>query len=202
MDIAEVIRWGGYTVLAAIVFAETGLLIGFFLPGDSLLVTAGLIAATEGTLNVWVLVILLGAAAIMGDSVGYAIGRRWGPRLFTRPRSRFFHPDHLLRTQRFFARHGAKTIILARFVPIIRTFAPTLAGVGRMPYRTFLTFNVLGGIGWVAGMTLAGYALGRSFPTLEASLHWVIAVVVLLSLLPIAREWWLARRVTPVSSEQ
>lgn len=202
MDIAEVIRWGGYTVLVAIVFAETGLLAGFFLPGDSLLVTAGLLASDGGALKIWVLVVLLSAAAILGDSTGYWIGRRCGPRLFSRPRSRFFHPDHLLRTQRFFARYGAKTIVLARFVPIVRTFAPTLAGVGRMPYRTFLTFNVLGGIGWAAGMTLAGYALGRSFPHLEASLHWIIAVVILLSLLPIAREWWLTRRVRPVTSDR
>src|SRR3989338_7966087 len=160
----ELIRWGGYTALTIIVFAETGLLAGFFLPGDSLLVTAGLLAAVDGVLNIWALAGLLTAAAIAGDSTGYAIGYHLGPRIFTREDSRFFHKNHLVRTQRFYEKYGAKTIVLARFVPIIRTFAPTVAGVGRMRYRTFLAFNVAGGIGWVASMTLAGYLLGRSVP--------------------------------------
>lgn len=188
------IRWGGYTVLVAIVFAETGLLAGFFLPGDSLLVTAGLLAAAEGSLNVWLLLVLLSLAAIAGDSTGYAIGYHVGPRAFNRQDSRFFHKDHLIRTQRFYEQYGAKTIVLARFVPIIRTFAPTVAGVGRMRYLTFLLFNVIGGIGWVTSMTLAGYFLGRSIPDIERHLHWVIGTVILLSLLPIVREWRLSRR--------
>lgn len=193
----ELIRWGGYTVLVAIVFAETGLLAGFFFPGDSLLVTAGLVAASSGTLNIWVLTLLLSTAAIVGDSAGYAIGYHLGPRIFSRDDSRWFHKDHLVRTQRFYEKHGAKTIVLARFVPIVRTFAPTVAGAGKMPYRTFLVFNVLGGIGWVASMTLAGYFLGRSIPNIERHLHWVIGIIILLSILPIVREWRLSRQPRP-----
>ena len=190
----ELIRWGGYTVLVVVVFAETGLLAGFFLPGDSLLVTAGLLASTDGILNIWVLMALLCVAAIAGDSVGYAIGYHLGPCLFRREDSRFFHTDHLMRTQRFYETYGAKAIVIARFVPIIRTFAPTVAGVGRMSYRRFLTFNVLGGIGWVMSMTLTGFFLGRTIPNIERHLHWVIAIVIVLSMLPIAREWQRSRR--------
>ena len=189
----ELIRWGGYTVLVAIVFAETGLLAGFFLPGDSLLVTAGLLAASGQGLSIAPLILLLSVAAMAGDSTGYAIGYHLGPRLFRREDSRLFHKDHLLRTQRFYEQYGAKTIVLARFVPIIRTFAPTVAGVGKMRYRTFLCYNVAGGIGWVASMTLAGFWLGRSIPNIEQNLHWVISIVIVLSFLPIAREWWVAR---------
>ena len=190
----ELIRWGGYTVLVGIVFAETGLLAGFFLPGDSLLVTAGLIASVDRTLNIWLLIVFLGIAAIAGDSTGYAIGYHLGPRLFNREDSRLFHKDHLVRTQRFYQKYGAKTIVLARFVPIVRTFAPTVAGAGKMGYRTFLTFNVAGGIGWVSSMTLAGYFLGRSIPDIERHVHWVIATVIILSFLPILNEWRSSRR--------
>ena len=192
------IRWGGYAVLTAIVFAETGLLAGFFLPGDSLLVTAGLLASTDGLLNIWALVALLSAAAIAGDSTGYAIGYHLGSRLFTREDSRLFRKDHLRRTQRFYEKYGAKTIVLARFVPIVRTFAPTVAGVGRMRYARFLLFNVAGGLGWVASMTLIGYGLGRSIPDIEHKIHWVIAVVIVLSFLPILHEWRQARRAHPL----
>ena len=193
----ELIRWGGYAILVAIVFAETGLLAGFFLPGDSLLVTAGLLATTPATtpaLDIWLLIVMLSAAAIAGDSAGYAIGYHLGPRLFRRERSWFFHPDYVARTRRFYEKYGPKTIVLARFVPIVRTFAPTLAGVGKMRYRTFLLFNIAGGVGWVAGMTLAGYGLGRLIPDIERKLHWVIAIVIGLSLLPIVHEWWQAKR--------
>ena len=190
----ELIRWGGYTVLVVIVFAETGLLAGFFLPGDSLLVTAGLLASTDGILNVWVLILVLCAAAIAGDSTGYAIGYHLGPRIFTRDDSRFFHKDHLVRTQRFYEKYGAKTIVIARFVPIVRTFAPTVAGAGKMRYRTFLLFNVLGGIGWVASMALTGYFLGRAIPGIEHHLHWVIGIVIVVSFIPILNEWRASRR--------
>ncbi len=190
----ELIRLGGYTVLVAIIFAETGLLFGFFLPGDSLLVTAGLLAVGDGPLQIGPLIALLWLAAIAGDSVGYAIGYQVGPRLFRRESSRFFHKDHLLRTQRFYQKHGAKTIVLARFVPIVRTFAPTVAGVGKMRYRTFLIYNVLGGLGWVLSMTLAGYWLGRTIPDIERHLHWVIGIVILVSFIPILREWLVSRR--------
>ena len=190
----ELIRWGGYTVLVAIVFAETGLLAGFFLPGDSLLVTAGLLAASAGLLSIWILIPLLSVAAIAGDSTGYAIGAYLGPRLCNREESWFFRKEHVARTQRFYNKYGAKTIVLARFVPIVRTFAPTLAGVGQMRSATFLAFNIAGGIGWVASMTLAGYWLGRLIPNIEQYLHWVIAAVILISFLPILREWQQARR--------
>lgn len=189
----ELIRWGGYVILTAIVFAETGLLVGFFLPGDSLLITAGLLAGGGEALNIWWLMLLLSLSAIAGDSTGYAIGYHLGPRVFNREDSRLFHKDHVARTQRFYAKYGAKTIILARFVPIVRTFAPTVAGVGRMEYRTFLSFNVIGGIAWVVSMVLAGYLLGRSIPDIERHVHWVIAVVIVLSFIPILREWWLSR---------
>ncbi|MBI2167621.1 MAG: VTT domain-containing protein [Candidatus Omnitrophica bacterium] len=185
----ELIRWGGYLVLVIIVFSETGLLAGFFLPGDSLLVTAGLLAAVEGTLNIWFLNLLLSGAAILGDTTGYWLGRHFGPRIFNREDSFFFHKNHLLRTQKFYEKYGAKTIILARFIPIVRTFAPTVAGVGRMEYKRFLMYNVLGGIGWVASMTLTGYFLGRSVPDIEKQIHWVILIVIVLSFLPILKEW-------------
>lgn len=193
----ELIRWGGYTVLILIVFSETGLLAGFFLPGDSLLVTAGLIAAVEGTLNIWVLNLLLSASAIAGDTTGYWMGHHLGPRIFKREDSFFFHKDHLVRTQKFYEKYGAKTIVLARFIPIVRTFAPTVAGVGRMAYRKFLVYNVAGGIGWVMLMTSAGYFLGRSIPHIEKQIHWVILIVIILSFLPLVREWLVARRVPP-----
>jgi membrane-associated protein len=181
------VRWGGYVLLAAIVFTETGLLVGFFLPGDSLLITAGLVAAT-GALDIWWLNVLLVAAAVAGDSVGYAIGARIGPRLFTREKSWLFNPRHVVRTREFYARHGAKTIVIARFVPIIRTFAPVVAGVGEMSYRRFLFYNVAGGVGWVLGMTWAGYLLGNVVPNIDRHIHVVVIVVIVLSVIPIAVE--------------
>ena len=193
VSLDALVRWGGYVVLTAIVFTETGLLIGFFLPGDSLLITAGLVAAT-GALNIWWLNVLLIAAAIAGDSVGYAIGRRLGPALFTRPKSRLFNPQHVERTRRFYERHGAKTIVIARFVPIVRTFAPVVAGVGVMDYRRFITYNVLGGVGWVVSMTWAGYLLGHAIPDINRHIHIVVIVVIVLSLIPIAVEILRERR--------
>jgi len=187
------VRWGGYAVLTAIVFTETGLLIGFFLPGDSLLITAGLVAAT-GTLNIWWLNLLLSLAAIVGDSVGYAIGRRLGPALFTRPKSRLFNPKHVERTRVFYERYGVKTIVIARFVPIVRTFAPVVAGVGAMNYRRFLTYNIVGGVGWVASMTWAGYLLGHAIPNIRDHMTKVVIVVIILSVIPIFVEFWRERR--------
>ena len=187
------ILWGGYVLMVAIVFTETGLLVGLFLPGDSLLITAGLIAAT-GALNIWWINVLLMVAAIVGDSVGYAIGARIGPRLFTREKSMLFNPKHVDRTRRFYARYGAKTIVIARFVPIVRTFAPVLAGVGQMPYHRFLAYNVLGGIGWVAGMTWAGYFLGSAIPDIKSHIHKVVLVVIALSVIPIVIEVLRERR--------
>jgi membrane-associated protein len=193
VSLDALVRWGGYVALTVIVFTETGLLIGFFLPGDSLLITAGLVAAT-GALNIWWLNVLLAAAAIVGDSVGYAIGRRLGPALFTREKSRLFNPGHVERTRRFYERHGAKTIVIARFVPIVRTFAPVVAGVGVMDYRRFVTYNVVGGIGWVTSMTWAGYLLGRTIPDIGRHIHIVVIVVIVLSVIPIGLEILRERR--------
>jgi len=190
----DLIRWGGYFVLVLIVFSETGLLAGFFLPGDSLLVTAGLLCALDGVMNIWILNLVLCAAAIAGDTVGYWIGYHFGPRIFNRESSFFFHKDHLLRTQKFYEKYGNKTIVIARFVPIVRTFAPTVAGVGRMDYKKFLTYNIAGGIGWVMSMTLGGYFLGRLVPNIEKKIHWVILVVIVLSFIPIIKEWLAVRR--------
>jgi membrane-associated protein len=187
------IQWGGYVLLVAIVFAETGLLIGCFLPGDSLLITAGLLAAA-GHLNIWWINVLLMAAAIIGDSVGYAIGARLGPRIFTREKSLLFNPKHVVRTQHFYEKYGPKTIVIARFVPIIRTFAPVLAGVGMMRYRRFLTYNVLGGLGWVASMSWAGYLLGHTVPNISKHMHLLVIVIIVLSCIPIAVEIYRERR--------
>jgi membrane-associated protein len=189
----DLIRWGGYAVLFAIVFTETGLLVGFFLPGDSLLITAGIVAAAGG-LNIWWLNVILIVAAITGDSVGYAIGVRLGPRLFTRPQSLLFNPRHVERTRVFYARHGPKTIVIARFVPLIRTFAPVVAGVGQMEYRRFIFYNVAGGIGWVTSMTWAGYGLGRVIPNLGSYIHLVVGIVIVLSVIPIVIEILRERR--------
>lgn len=198
----ELIRWGGYTVLFIIVFAETGLLAGFFLPGDSLLVTAGLLCAVDQALNIWVLNVLLGFAAILGDTTGYWIGYHAGPRIFKYENSLFFNKNHLIRTREFYDKYGPKTIVLARFVPIVRTFAPTVAGVGRMHYATFLVYNIAGGIGWVSSMTLVGYFLGRSIPNIEKKIHWIILAVIILSFLPIAKEWFESRRKGKTASKR
>ena len=192
-SLADLIRWGGYVVLVAIVFTETGLLVGFFLPGDSLLITAGLVAAGSG-LNIWWLNGLLIVAAIVGDSVGYAIGWRVGPRLFTREKSLVFNPRHVERTRRFYERHGSKTIVIARFVPIVRTFAPVVAGVGQMQYRRFLLYNILGGVGWVLSTTWAGYLLGRAIPNVDRYMHLIVIIVIILSVIPIGVEILKERR--------
>ncbi len=199
-SIEEVIRWGGYIGLIAIVFAETGLLVGFFLPGDSLLVTAGLFAA-RGDLNVAILLATLSIAAIVGDAVGYSIGRTAGHKLYNRPDSLLFKRKHLTRAHDFYEKYGGKTIVIARFVPIVRTFAPTVAGAAGMDYRKFVTFNVAGGIGWVFSMVLAGYTLGSVIPNIDKYLHYVIAIVVFLSILPAIVEWLRVRRKAPLEPQ-
>jgi membrane-associated protein len=193
VSLADLIRWGGYLVLVAIVFCETGLLVGFFLPGDSLLITAGLVAAA-GSLDIWLLNLLLIPAAIIGDSVGYAIGYRAGPRLFTKEQSLLFSRKHLLRTREFYEKYGGKTIVLARFIPLLRTFAPVVAGIGQMQYRRFLFYNVFGGFLWVASLTWAGYLLGTLIPDISRYIHIVVLVVILLSMVPVVIELWKARR--------
>ncbi|MGI8741162.1 MAG: VTT domain-containing protein [Bryobacteraceae bacterium] len=175
--------WAGYALLTGIVFAETGLLVGFFLPGDSLLFTIGVVAGA-GQLNIALIVVLLICASMLGDCSGYLIGRRTGPAIFNRPDSRFFKREHLQRTREFYEKHGGKTIIYAKFVPIIRTFAPFVAGVAQMPYPRFLAFDIFGGIGWVTSMTLAGYFLG-GVPIIRANFEKVVILIVIVSVLPI-----------------
>jgi membrane-associated protein len=170
--------------LFLIIFSETGLLIGFFLPGDSLLVTAGLFAA-RGQLDIFYLNILLIIAAITGDAVGYQIGLRAGHALFNRPQSRWFRKDHLMKTKEFYDKYGGITIILARFMPFARTFAPVVAGVAEMKYRRFAIFNFTGGILWITSMTLTGYFLGKVIPGIENKIEYVIAIVIFVSILPL-----------------
>jgi membrane-associated protein len=195
-----------YIGLALIVFAETGLAVGFFLPGDSLLVVAGLFAAKENGLSVTILLVTLFIAAVVGDAVGYYSGLKVGPRLFTRQKSLLFRPSHLQKAQAFYDKYGGKTIIIARFVPIVRTFAPIVAGAAQMPYRRFVVYNIVGGFLWVFSMILTGYFLGevvkgiarRLFGVedfkLEDHIEWVVIIVVALSLLPPVIEWLKSRR--------
>ena len=179
--------------LFAIVFAESGLLVGFFLPGDSLLFTAGLLAS-RGTLNLPLIMVGCAVAAIAGDQVGYLIGRRAGPAIFRRPESRFFHKKNVDRARAYFEKNGPRTIILARFIPVVRTFAPVVAGVGQMDYRKFVTYNVVGGILWGSGVTAAGYILGESIPDIDKWLLPIIGVIIMVSLLPVALELLKMRR--------
>ena len=201
--LTDVTAWGGYAVLMAIIFAETGLLIGFFLPGDSLLVTAGALLSAgwinplklPNFANLLLLNLILSVMAIVGDAVGYSIGYQTGPRIFSREQSLLFRRDHLLSTQKFYEKHGGKTIILARFMPAVRTFAPVVAGVGRMGYRRFAAFNVIGGTGWVVSMTWLGYFLGQIFDAKQ--MEHVVYLVIFISILPLiisgSIRWWKSR---------
>jgi len=195
-DVELLVRTGGLALLIIIVFVETGLLIGFFLPGDSLLVTAGIFAA-KGDLDLLTLNVSLSAAAIVGDTVGYRIGYTTGPKIFTRENSLLFNRKHLISAKEFYDRYGGFTIAIARFIPMIRTFAPVVAGVGAMPYKRFIAYNVFGGIFWVMSTTLAGYFLGTLIPNIQDQIHLVIAIVIFLSLLPgiikFVSEWRKAR---------
>lgn len=173
---------GSYPVLFGIVFSETGLMVGFFLPGDSLLVTAGILSG-QGLLNPWLLCGFLSAAAILGDNTGYWIGRKSGPVIFKRPKSLLFNPAHVERAHGFYERYGGKTVVIARFVPIVRTFAPVVAGVGRMPWPRYILFSVTGGAAWICSMTLVGFFLG-SIPGVTRYLHLIILAVIFLSILP------------------
>jgi membrane-associated protein len=184
----------GEVALWVIVFAETGLLIGFFLPGDSLLFTAGVLAGQD-KLNVFMVVIGCFVAAVAGDQTGYTIGQRLGPRLFGKKESRIFKQEYVERTKSFFEKHGPKTIVIARFVPIVRTFAPTLAGVGEMPRKTFLKYNLIGALLWAVGITTLGYALGDVIgDDIDKYLLPLVGVIVLISVLPVLIEWRRARR--------
>lgn len=187
IDPKHLIEVFGTIGLFAVIFAESGLLFGFFLPGDSLLFTAGLLAS-QGQLNFPVVLVGCFVAAVLGDQVGYAFGNRVGPTLFRRPDSRFFKKEYVDKAQGYFERYGSKTIVLARFVPIVRTFAPIVAGVGTMPYRTFLTFNLIGGLLWAMGVTTLGYVLGETIPDIDKYLLPAIAVIVVASLVPVILE--------------
>jgi membrane-associated protein len=180
--------------LILIIFAETGLLIGFFLPGDSLLFTAGILA-NQGKLNLAAILVGCFAAAVIGDQVGFTFGTKVGPRLLRKPDSRWFKREYIDRTEDFFDQHGAKTIVLARFVPIVRTFAPVVAGIGKMTRRTFVSYNVFGAFVWVFGVTLAGYFLADAIgDSIDKYLYPMIAVIILLSLVPPFLEWRKAKR--------
>lgn len=190
LDPETLLTSGGFLILAAIVFAESGLLVGFFLPGDSLLFVAGFLATSAGGdhLNPIGLVMLVAASmAIIGDQVGYVIGNKLGPKIFDRPKSRLFDPQHVVKAQQFFVKYGARTIVIARFVPIVRTFAPVVAGVGDMEYKTFVRFNIIGGLLWGAGMPLLGYFLGQ-IEFVKNNIEAAILVIVFISILPVIIE--------------
>jgi len=182
-NVQGLIEWGGVLLVCVIVFIETGFFVGFFLPGDSLLVTAGVFAAA-GHLKIVTLLTLVPLCAIVGDQIGYWIGRKAGEALYRRPDSLLFRRHHLDSAHQFYEKYGGKTVILARFVPIIRTFCPPVAGAARMPYQRYFAFDIAGGILWVGSMILGGYFLGKSIPNISQRIHYVIAVVIILSLLP------------------
>lgn len=195
LDPAKLINKYGLIGLFAIIFAESGLLIGFFLPGDALLFTAGLLSATRiFDQPILVICAVCFVAAVLGDQVGYQFGKRVGPELFDRPKSRLFNPSNVTKAHAFFERHGSKTIIMARFVPIVRTFAPIVAGVAAMRYRVFSTFNLIGGFVWGVGVPLLGFWLGKRFPSLQDRLDLLAIVIVAVSLLPVAFEFLKHRR--------
>ena len=200
-DVQHLVQVGGYVGLTAIIFAETGLLVGFFLPGDSLLVTAGLLSAQpKFGLNVWLLGLLLTVAAILGNSLGYVIGRYSGPRLFTRDDSLLFKKKHLFRAQEFYQKHGGKTLVIARFMPIVRTFVPVVAGMAQMNLRLYTAYNVLGAVLWIWSMLFVGYFLGRFIPGVDRHIEKVIIVVIFVSILPALISWWRERNRPAVDS--
>lgn len=193
MDPKSLIQTFGTIGLLVMVFAESGLLVGFFLPGDSLLFTAGLLAS-QGALNFPVILAGTFLAAVAGDQVGYAFGARVGPALFRRPDSRLFRQSHVDKARHYFDTQGPKTVLLARFIPFVRTFAPILAGVGQMQYRTFVAFNVIGGLLWAVGVTSLGYTLGKSVPDIDRYLLPAVALILAVSFVPIVREFLRLRR--------
>lgn len=184
-DLPALIKSLGYFGVWAIIFAESGLLIGFFLPGDSLLVTAGFLAS-QGWLNIYVLIFGAFVCAVLGDNVGYYTGHKFGRKLFNKEESWFFHKKNLVKTQSFYDQHGKKALVLARFMPIVRTFAPIVAGIGSMHYRTFMSYNLIGGLFWTVGITLLGYFLGKVIPAeqIDNYLLPIILGIIVLSVLP------------------
>lgn len=182
-NLIRLIKNVGYAGTFAIVFAESGLLVGFFLPGDSLLFTAGFLAS-QGFLNIYILIAVLLIAAILGDNVGYMFGRKVGPKLFKKEDSFLFHKNNLLKAEKFYEKYGPMTIILARFIPVVRTFAPIVAGIGKMNYKTFISYNIIGGVLWTFSLTLAGFYLSKLIPDVDKHLELIIAIIVLLSIIP------------------
>jgi membrane-associated protein len=196
MNPESLLTSGGFLVLAAIVFAESGLLVGFFLPGDSLLFIAGFLATNAGGNHLNPIGLVMAVAAVMaiaGDQVGYLIGNKIGPSVFSRPKSRLFDPQHVIKAQGFFQKYGARTVIIARFVPVVRTFAPVVAGVGDMHYRTFIRYNIIGGIAWGAGIPLLGFFLGQ-IDIVKNNIEIAILAIVFVSLLPVILEFIKHRR--------
>lgn len=194
LDPEKLINKFGLAGIGLIVFAESGLFIGFFLPGDSLLFTAGLLSA-RGTLpNIAEVAAVCFVAAVLGDQVGYYFGQRVGPALFDKPKSRLFNPNHVVTAQKYFDKNGPKTIFLARFIPIVRTFAPIVAGVGKMRYRTFLAYNLVGGAVWGIGVSVAGWALGKRFPSLVNRIDLLGPLIIVVSLIPVGLEFLKHRR--------
>jgi len=196
-DLPALVQLAGYIGLIEILFVETAFFFGFFLPGDSLLVTAGLLIATGLDMNVYVLGIMLNIAAIAGDALNYWVGRITGPRIFVRDDSFFFKKKYVEQAHEFYVRHGAKTIFLARFMPIIRTFAPLVAGVAKMDYRVFTIYNIVGGTAWIWSMLFTGYFLGSYVPGIDKNIGKVIIIVIFLSILPGIIGWWKERRRSP-----
>lgn len=192
-DLESFIQGAGYLGLAAVIFAESGVLIGIIFPGDSVLFTAGFLAS-RGYFNIWFLIGLCFIAAVLGDNFGYAFGRRVGPKIFTREDSWFFHKHHVERARGFYERHGKKTIVLARFMPAVRTLAPILAGVGNMHYRTFITYNALGGFLWAVCLPLLGYFLGNIIPGVDKYLIPIVLTIIIASMLPGFYHFWKDRR--------
>ena len=192
-DLISLVKLTGYFGLISIVFAESGLFFGFFLPGDSLLFTAGFLAS-QGYLNIGLVVLFCFVAAVIGDTFGYAFGHHLGPMIFKKSDSLFFHKNHLVRAEDFYKKYGKKTLILARFVPVVRTFAPILAGVGRMSYLTFISFNVIGGFLWAVGLPLVGYYLGATVPNVDHYLLPIVVGIIVVSFLPVVYELLKARK--------
>lgn len=182
-DLITFIKVAGYIGVGSLVFAESGLLIGFFLPGDSLLFTAGFLAS-QGYLNIFILMGITFAGAVIGDSVGYMIGKKAGPKIFVKEKSFWFNPDQVTRAHAFFEIHGPKTLVFARFLPVVRTFVPMIAGIGEMSYPLFLTYNIIGGMLWAIGVPLVGFFLGRTVPNIDHYLLPIIVGIIVVSLMP------------------
>jgi len=193
LNLVSIIQFVGYPGLFTAVFLESGVFFGFFLPGASMLFTAGLLAS-QGFFNIWLLIPLLTIAAILGDNTGYWFGAKVGLKLFDRPNSRFFHKEHLVQAKHFYEQHGVLAIVLARFVPIVRTFAPIVAGMVQMRYRTFVVYNITGALLWASGVTFLGYILGAKVPAVQTYLTPIILLIIITTCIPLVRQYWKSRK--------